>query len=84
MGKSFIGIGDCVDTSMSAWFFNLLAFLLFAYSVIGGCMGDLHGAEFWKFLIASFAVFMVPNLAEWFILRLVDLRFLLWDYVCMK
>ena len=47
-------------------------------------MGDLHGVEFWKFLIASFAVFMIPNIAEWFILRLVDLRFLLWDFVCMR
>ncbi len=59
-------------TSMSAWFFNLLAFLLFAYSVIGDCMGDLHGAEFRKSLIASFVVFMVPNIAEWFIFRLVE------------
>ena len=82
--------------TLGAWFRNYLfyplavskLFFSIGKKIRSTKFGDTefgqHVAKVFPTSLASFAVFMVPNLAEWFILRLVDLRFQLWDYVCMK
>ena len=70
-------------TSMSAWIFNLVATLLFALTMLGKLTGTMPTDMFWKSMGLSFAVFITPFIAEWIILRIVDLRFLVWEIITM-
>lgn len=70
-------------TSMSAWIFNLVAMLLFTLALFCRITGEMSSGEFWKCMGASFAVFILPFIWEWFILRIVDLRVLVWSIITM-
>ncbi len=70
-------------TSMSAWIFNLVATLVFALTLLGKVTGTMPTEMFWKSMGFSFGVFITPFIAEWIILRIIDLRFLVWEIITM-
>ncbi len=70
-------------TSMSAWILNLVATLLFALTLFGKLTGAMPTDMFWKSIGFSFTLFITPFIAEWIILRIVDLRFLVWEIITM-
>ena len=57
-------------TQFSTVIFNLLAGLIFLITVIGFVFGVTAGAEAVKMLTVSFAVFIIPHIAEWLIVRI--------------
>lgn len=68
-------------TSFSAIIFNLLAGLIFLITVIGFVFGVTAGAEAIKMLAVSFAVFIIPHIAEWLIVRVVAINFGLREFI---
>ena len=70
-------------TNMSAWIFNLVATLLFALTLLGKLTSTMPADIFWKSMGFSFVVFITPFIAEWLILRIIDLRFLVWEIITM-
>ena len=59
-------------TQFSTVIFNLLAGLMF---------GVCTGIEALKMLAVSFAIFIIPQIAEWLIERIVDLNYGLRDFI---
>ena len=51
--------------------------------MLGKLTGTMPTDMFWKSMGLSFAVFITPFIAEWIILRIVDLRFLVWEIITM-
>lgn len=70
-------------TSMSAWIFDLVATLVFALTLLGKLTRTMPTDAFWKSMGFSFSVFITPFIAEWIILRIIDLRFLVWEIITM-
>ena len=68
-------------TSFSAVIFNLLAGLIFLITVIGFVFGVTAGAEAVKMLTVSFAVFIIPHIAEWLIVRVATLNYGLREFI---
>ncbi len=71
-------------TSMSAWIFNLVATLVFALTLFGRLTDTMPTDMFWKSMGFSFAVFIIPFIAEWIILRIIDLRFFVGEIITME
>ena len=68
-------------TQFSTVIFNLLAGLIFLITVIGFVFGITAGAEAVKMLTVSFAVFIIPHIAEWLIVRVAALNFGLREFI---
>ncbi len=68
-------------TSFSAVIFNLLAGLFFLVAVAGYFMQTASGSETVKMLAVAFAVFIVPYIAEWFIMRIATINYGLRDFI---
>lgn len=61
-------------TSFSAILFDLLAGIIFMITLAGLMFGVCTGMEALKMLAVSFAIFIIPQIAEWLIERIVDLN----------
>ena len=68
-------------TQFSSVIFNLLAGLVFLITVIGFVFGVTAGAEAVKMLTVSFAVFIIPHIAEWLIVRVATLNYGLREFI---
>ena len=68
-------------TQFSTVIFNLLAGLIFLITVIGFVFGVTAGAEAVKMLTVSFAVFIIPHIAEWLIVRVATLNYGLREFI---
>ena len=68
-------------TQFSTVIFNLLAGLVFLITVIGFVFGVTAGAEAVKMLTVSFAVFIIPHIAEWLIVRVATLNYGLREFI---
>jgi uncharacterized membrane protein len=60
-------------TSFSAILFDLLAGIIFMITLAGLMFGVCTGMEALKMLAVSFAIFIIPQIAEWLIERIVDI-----------
>lgn len=70
-------------TGMSAWIFNTVAFMLFTLALFCGITGGMSTGEFLKCMGTAFVVFIIPFVAEWVIMRIVDLRCIVWEIITM-
>lgn len=61
-------------TSFSAILFDLLAGIIFMITLAGLMFGVCTGMEALKMLAVSFAIFIIPQIAEWLIERNVYKR----------
>lgn len=52
--------------SCSAWFFRILAGILFVTAILGHFMGLEENSAIITMLVTSFVIFMVPYIAAWF------------------
>lgn len=68
-------------TSFSAILFDLLAGIIFMITLAGLMFGVCTGMEALKMLAVSFAIFIIPQIAEWLIERIVDLNYGLRDFI---
>lgn len=68
-------------TSFSAILFNLLAGIIFMITLAALLFGVCNGTEALQMLAVSFAIFIVPHLAEWLIERIADLNYGLRDFI---
>ena len=68
-------------TQFSSVIFNLLAGLMFLLSVVGWLMGICTGAETMRMLAVGFAVFIIPHIAEWLIVRIAVINCNLRDFL---
>ena len=68
-------------TGFSAWLFNLVAGLMFTVSVLTYFMGIGTGKEVLPMLGVSFAIFIVPYIAEWIITRIAVVNYALRDFI---
>ena len=59
-------------TSFSAILFDLLAGIIFMITLAGLMFGVCTGMEALKMLAVSFAIFIIPQIAEWLIERIAD------------
>ena len=70
-----------VAISFSAILFDLLAGIIFMVTLAGLMFGVCTGIEALKMLAVSFAIFIIPQIAEWLIERIVDLNYGLRDFI---
>ena len=68
-------------TSFSAILFDLLAGMIFMITLAGLLFGVCTGMEALKMLAVSFAIFIIPQIAEWLIERIVDINYGLRDFI---
>ena len=68
-------------TSFSAILFDLLAGIIFMITLAGLLFGVCTGMEALKMLAVSFAIFIIPQIAEWLIERIVDINYGLRDFI---
>lgn len=61
-------------TAFSEIVFYLLAGVFFLTSLLGSIFGLLSLSDGLKMLVPSFILWMVPNVSEWLIYRIIDLR----------
>ena len=78
---SWIGI---FLTSMTGWMFNLLSAVLFSLCLLAKIVAHMPTDLFWQSMIFCFVMFILPHLAEWFISRIVDLRFWVGDIITRR
>ena len=70
-------------TSMSAWIFNLISTIMFALVLFSRITGTMPVPMFWKSMGVAFVIFIIPYVAEWIVLRIMDLRYFVWDIITM-
>ena len=68
-------------TSFSAILFDLLAGMIFMITLAGLLFGVCTGMEALKMLAVSFVIFLIPQIAEWLIERIVDINYGLRDFI---
>ena len=68
-------------TSFSAILFDLLAGILFMITLAALLFGVCTGMEALILLAVSFGIFIIPQIAEWLIERIVDLNYGLRDFI---
>ena len=68
-------------TQFSTVIFNLLVGLLFLIAVAGWMFGIGTGAETLQMLTVAFAVFIIPHIAEWLIIRIVAINYGLREFI---
>src|SRR5699024_1952626 len=74
-------MGGNLSDSFSAILFDLLAGIIFMVTLAGLMFGVCTGIEALKMLAVSFAIFIIPQIAEWLIERIVDLNYGLRDFI---
>lgn len=62
-------------TQFSTVIFNLLAGLVFLIAAAGWMFGIGTGAETLQMLTVAFVVFIIPNIAEWLIIRIAAINY---------
>ena len=70
-------------TSMSAWIFNLISTIMFALVLFSRITGTMPVHMFWKSMGVAFVIFIIPYVAEWIVLRIIDLRYLIRNIIFM-
>ncbi len=68
-------------TGFSSILFNLVAGVLFMIALACLATGVATGTEAIQIFILSFAIFIIPHIAEWFITRIAELNYLLRDFI---
>lgn len=68
-------------TGFSAVLFNLIAGVLFMIALACLVTGVATGTESMQIFILSFVIFIIPHIAEWFIVRIAELNYLLRDFI---
>ncbi|RFZ79821.1 hypothetical protein DS742_06170 [Lacrimispora amygdalina] len=68
-------------TGFSAVLFNLAAGAFFMIALACLVTGVATGKEALQIFILSFAIFIIPHIAEWFIVRIAELNYLLRDFI---
>lgn len=68
-------------TGFSAVLFNLLAGVFFMLALATLVMGIATGTEVLQMFIVSFVIFIIPYIAEWIIMRIVDIRCTLQEFI---
>ena len=68
-------------TSMTEWIFNLVSVVLFSLCLLARVTNQMPSDMFWKSMLTCFVIFVIPFLAQWIILRIMDLRLLVWDII---
>lgn len=53
---------------------GLLSSMFLLMAVLGGIYGGLTGQEILHFVVAAFAMFMIPQICFWLLARIVNLR----------
>lgn len=70
-------------TSMTEWIFNLVSVLLFSLCLFSKITNIMPADMFWQGMITCFVIFIIPYIAQWIIMRIMDLRFWVWDIITM-
>lgn len=68
-------------TGFSAVLFNLVAGAIFMVALACLVTGVVTGTEAMQMLALSFAFFIIPHIAEWFIVRIAELNYFLRDFI---
>ena len=68
-------------TQFSTVIFNLLVGLLFLIAVAGWMFGIGTGAETLQMQTVAYAVFIIPHIAEWLIIRIVAINYGLREFI---
>ena len=68
-------------TQLSTAIFNLVAGLMFLIAVAGWMFGISTGAETLQMLTVAFVVFIIPHIAEWLIIRITAINYVLHDFI---
>ena len=68
-------------TQFSTVIFNLLAGLMFLIAVAGWMFGIGTGSETLQMLTVAFAVFIIPHIAEWLIIRIAAINYGLREFI---
>lgn len=68
-------------TGFSSVLFNLVAGALFMIALACLITGVATGTEAMQTLVLSFAIFIIPHIAEWLIVRIAELNYLLRDFI---
>lgn len=68
-------------TSMSAWIFNTLSFIVFMIACLSYVFQTDSSGEIRTMFITAFVLFIVPNIAEWIIVRMVVLNLIMRDFL---
>lgn len=73
--------GSIFLTQFSTVIFNLLAGLMFLIAVAGWMFGIGTGSETLQMLTVAFAVFIIPHIAEWLIIRIAAINYGLREFI---
>lgn len=73
--------GGIFFTQFSTVIFNLLAGLMFLITIAGWMFGISAGAETLRLLAVAFVVFIIPQIAEWLIIRIAVINYGLRDFI---
>ena len=68
-------------TQFSTVIFNLLAGLMFLIAVAGWMFGIGTGAETLQMPSVAFAVFIIPHIVEWLIIRIAAINYGLREFI---
>lgn len=68
-------------TGFSSVLFNLTAGAFFMIALACMVTGVATGKEAMQIFILSFVIFIIPHIAEWFIVRIAELNYLLRDFI---
>ena len=60
---------------------RILSFLFWALAILGYLMGICSGQEAWQMILIAFVAFLIPHICAWFIERIIDLRFILAEFL---
>lgn len=68
-------------TGFSAVMFNLVAGVFFMVALACLVTGVATGTQSLQIFILSFSIFIIPHIAEWFIVRIAELNYLLRGFI---
>lgn len=60
---------------------GILSFLFRAVAILGYLKGICSGHEAWQMILIAFIAFLIPHICVWFIERIIDVRFILADFL---
>ena len=68
-------------TTFSEVIFHLLAGLIFLIALLSYLLGLCPGTESMQMLAVGFAVFVIPHIVEWLLLRIASIRYVLGEFI---
>lgn len=68
-------------TTFSEVIFHLLAGLIFLIALLSCLLGLCPVTESMQMLSVGFAVFVIPHIVEWLLLRIASIRYVLGEFI---